>query len=193
MTAPSPTMSGVHKVWLLIAIAIIGGALVGFSARAIMATGQGADFGDVLNEPARSADGTASIAWAEGEPLLRAVEPETQEAIEFAWTRAISAVGMAAADGNTAGVDVWFSGPAQDQLHQLLATGTVVDGGAWVSHEITPDFYSIDGQILVAQVERTAVVAIEAGEAPTDVVRVVFVLRDGNWRIEHLVRQGDAS
>ena len=85
------------------------------------------------------------------------------------------------------------SGPAQDQLHQLLATGTVVDGGAWVSHEITPDFYSIDGQILVAQVERTAVVAIEAGEAPTDVVRVVFVLRDGNWRIEHLVRQGDAS
>ena len=193
MSAPSKTMSGARKVWLLIAIAMIGGAFVGVGARAIIATGHGADFTSVLNEPARTADGEAGITWQDGEPLLRSVEPQTQESIGFAWTRAISALSAAAVDGNTNGVDVWFSGPAQDQVYGLLATGAMIDGGEWESHVIRPDFYSIDGQILVTRIERTARSTSDAAPSHVDSVRAVFVLRDGNWRIEHLVRQEAAS
>lgn len=192
MTTQSPTLPGVRKGWLLIVVVIIGGAFLGLGARAIVATGQGADFDTVLNEPARTADDAAEIEWVVGDPLFRTLEPQTIEGIEFAWTRALSAIRDAAASGETIGIDVWFSGPAQDLVHELVATGAIVDGGAWDAHEIRPDFYSIDGQILVTTIGRTA--AIVDGEEPLqDQVRAVFILRDGNWRIEHLVRLAEAS
>ncbi len=173
-------MTFTHKAILLIIVAFVGAIALALGAHTVVETGRGADFSEVFNEPARTADTDAELTWFEGEPLLRSLEPQTIEAIEFAWTRALSAVDNAAGDGDTTGVDIWFSGPAQDQVHELLATNAVVGSGAWTSHDITPNFYSIDGQILVTNIERTG--------AFTDEVRVVFILRDGNWRVEHLVR-----
>ena len=178
-------LAGVRKSWLLVEVIIVGGAFLGLGARAVVATGQGADFGTVLNEPSRTADDAAEIVWSDGEPLLRELETQTIEGIEFAWTRALAAVGNAAEGGDTSGLDVWFSGPAQDQVSGLIATGAVVDGGSWLAHDVTPSFYSIDGQILVANIERTAV-GSDGRSLVTDNVRAVFVLRDGNWRVEHL-------
>ena len=68
----------------------------------------------------------------------------------------------------------------------LIATGAIVDGGSWLAHDVTPSFYSIDGQILVANIERTPLLSSDGGSVVTDHVRAVFVLRDGNWRVEHL-------
>ncbi len=189
MSVHTVPMARVRKGWLLLAVVIVGGALLGLGALVVVSTGEGADFDTVLNEPARTVDGAAVITWVDGAPLLRALEPQTREGVEFAWIRGLAAVGNAAADGELGGLDIWFSGPAQDQVHGLIATGAVVDGGAWEAHEITPDFYSIDGQILVATIERTAALLNFDVEPGQDTVRVVFVLRDGNWRIEHLLRE----
>ena len=85
-------------------------------------------------------------------------------------------------EGDTTGVDVWFAGPAKEQVLEIVATGAVAPATEWQAHEFQPHFYSIDGQIFVAHIDRTAV------DSPDDTVRVVFVLRDGNWRVEHLTR-----
>ena len=183
------TLNRLRKSWLLLAVVVLGGLALLAGAAVVIASSQGADLGDVFNEPARTADDTATIEWFEGDALLRDVEPQTVEGIEFAWTRALAAVGNAS-NGDATGIDVWFSGPASDQMHELLATGTVVDGGSWASHKITPNFYSIDGQILMVDIDRAGPLNFGTvnGEIGNDTVRVVFVLRDGNWRVEHLVR-----
>ena len=178
------TLNHLRKSWLLLSVVVIGAICLLAGASIVIANSQGADFGAVFNEPARTADDAANIEWFAGAELLRDVEPQTVEGIDFAWTRALAAIGNAS-NGDVSGVDIWFSGPAQDQLHVLLASGTVVDGGSWESHEITPTFYSIDGQILMADIDRVGLVD---SELSNDTVRAVFVLRDGNWRVEHLVR-----
>lgn len=191
MNAPNTTLSDSRKGWLLILVVVVGGAFLGLGSRAVVETSRGADFDSVFNEPARTADDAAEITWLEGEPLLRSLEPQTIDGIELAWTRALSAVGDAATDRGSEGIDVWFSGPAQDQVRDLLATGTMSDDGLWISHAITPDLYSIDGQILAVEIDRTRL--IDDGQPATDAVRVIFILRDGNWRIEHLERIADLS
>lgn len=185
------SLSRLQKWCLLTLVTLVGGALLAVGASTVIATGQGADFADVFNEPARTAEGLVDVTWSDGPQLLRSLEPQTIEGIEFAWTRAQSSIARAAVDGDTTGVDVWFSGPAQDQVHDLVATGAVLDAGAWVGHEITPEFYSIDGQILVVDIERVRGEidgSIDGTSVSSDEVRAVFVLRDGNWRVEHLVR-----
>jgi len=190
MTCPTrrtaARLSWIPKGWLLAIIATVGVGLLALGAYATVSTGQGADFGSVLNEPARTADDAVNIAWLPGEPLLRSLEPQTIEDIEFTWTRADGAVRTASAGGTADGVHIWFSGPARDQVLNLLTTGSIVDGIDWLDHSITPQFYSLDGQILMTTIERTG--RATDGETLTDEVRVVFILRDGNWRIEHLVR-----
>lgn len=184
------TLNRLRKSWLLLSVVMIGGVCLLAGASVVIASSQGADFGAVFNEPARTADGAAAIEWFAGADLLRGIEPQTVEGVDFAWSRALAAVGNAH-NGDTSGVDIWFSGPAQDQLRMLLATGTAVDGGSWARHEITPSFYSIDGQILMANIDRFGT---SDAELANDTVRVVFVLRDGNWRVEHLVRiSGEVS
>lgn len=170
---------------MLALITIVGIALLGIGAGAFASANQGADFSVVFNEPARSASADHQISWSPGESLLRQVEPQTAQAIEFAWVRAGQAVDNAATESDLHGVDVWFSGPAKEQLLEQLATGAFLDGGRWTSHEITPNFYSIDGQILMAHIERAAQSDLESA---SETVRVVFILRDGNWRVEHLTR-----
>ncbi len=188
----SSTLSRTQKSWLLAFVVLVGAVALTLGASVIVAMGQGADFGSVFNEPARTADGEVEITWSNGEPLLRSLEPQTVEGIESAWTRAQSSIENAAFTGDMTGIDIWFSGSAKDQVYGLVATESVTTSVGWESDEITPDFYSIDGQVLVTTIERTAVTATDEAGA-VDELRAVFILRDGNWRIEHLVRVGTAS
>lgn len=167
-------------VWLVV-IGAFGIASLLLGAIALISASEGADFASVFSEPAQTIDGEAEVAWIEGEPLLRDLEPQTREAVEFAWVRSLAAVTNASANGDLSGVDVWFSGPAKEQLNELLSTGAVAGAGNWLAHEVTPDFYSIDGQILMTHIERS-------DQDSSETVRVVFILRDGNWRVEHLTR-----
>lgn len=173
-----------HKSVLLAVIAMCGLLALGAGVRLVVASGEGAGFTNVFNEPTTAVSTEADITWSAGEPLLRTLEPQTIEAVEFAWVRSLQAAERAAA-GDASGVDVWFAGPAKDQVLQIVATGAVAETVAWEAHDFAPHFYSIDGQILVAHIDRT-----EAGSAEefTDTVRAVFILRDGNWRVEHLTR-----
>lgn len=176
-------MSSQHvrkAAWLLV-ISAFGMSCLVLGAMVVMNTSNGADFGSVLNEPAKFITTDAEVEWQPGEPLLRVLEPQTRSAVEFAWVRSLAAVDTASQSGDQSAVDVWFSGPAKDQLTELLATGAVVNAGDWEQHVVQPDFYSLDGQILMTHIERST-------ESSSETVRVVFVLRDGNWRVEHLTR-----
>ena len=171
-----------HKSVLLAVLSLCGLLALGAGVQLVVASGEGADFANVFNEPTTAVTTEADITWTEGEPLLRTLEPQTIETIEFAWVRSIEAVERAGVEGDTSGVDVWFAGPAKTQVLEILATGTVAPGTEWVAHAFQPHFYSIDGQIFVAHIDR----ATADGEA--DTVRALFILRDGNWRVEHLTR-----
>jgi len=172
-----------HKSLLLTVLTVCGLLALGAGVRLIVASGQGADFTSVFNEPTTAVSTDADITWTAGEPLLRQLEPQTIEAIEFAWVRSLDGVERAAADGDTTGVDVWFAGPAKSQVLETVATGAVVSVD-WSAHDLQPHFYSIDGQIFVAHIDRATV------DGDVDRVRAVFILRDGNWRVEHLTRVG---
>ena len=169
-------------LWLL-AIGTFGILSVLLGSQIVLNASEGADFTSVFSEPAQTIDGDAEVVWVEGQPLLRTLEPQTMEAIEFAWIRSQAAVDNAAVAGDRTGIDVWFSGPAHEQVNEVLATGAIVDAGNSDRHVVTSDFYSIDGQILMAHIDRTD----DSGDL-TERVRVVFILRDGNWRVEHLTR-----
>lgn len=171
-----------HKTLLLAVLALCGLLALGAGTQLVVASGQGADFANVFNEPATTVTTEADITWTEGEPLLRTLEPQTIEAIEFAWVRSLSAVERAGAEGDTSGVDVWFAGPAKTQVLEIFATGALAPAPEWSTHDFEPNFYSIDGQIFVAHIARAT------ADNQTDTVRAVFILRDGNWRIEHLTR-----
>ena len=170
-----------HKSFLLAILALSGLLALGAGVRLVVASGQGAGFSNVFNEPTTAVSTDADITWSVGEPLLRPLEPQTIEAVEFAWVRSLQAAERAAA-GDASGVDVWFAGPAKEQVLEIVATGAVAETTDWQAHDFEPHFYSIDGQILVAYINR----ATARGEA--DTVRAVFILRDGNWRVEHLTR-----
>lgn len=171
-----------QKLTILTALSLIGLLTLGAGALLLVESARGADFADVFNEPATAAVTEADISWTPGEPLLRTLEPQAIEAIEFAWVRSLTAVERAGFEGDLSGVDVWFSGPAKEQVLEILGTGAVSASPEWTDHDIEPNFYSIDGQIFVAHIERS----IEG--AHSDTVRAVFILRDGNWRVEHLTR-----
>ena len=171
------------KSFLLAALALCGFLALGAGVRLVIASGQGADFAGVFNEPTTAVSTEADITWTPGEPLLRPLEPQTFEAIEFAWVRSLEAVERAGVDGDTSGVDVWFAGPAKAQVLEVVATGAIAPNAEWAAHEFEPNFYSVDGQIVMAHIHRTAITG-----APDDTVRAVFILRDGNWRVEHLTR-----
>ncbi len=171
-----------HKSVLLAVLALCGLLALGAGVQLVVASGEGADFANVFNEPTTAVTTEADITWTEGEPLLRTLEPQTIEAIEFAWVRSIEAVERAGAEGDTSGVDVWFAGPAKTQVLEILATGAVAPAPDWATHDFEPHFYSIDGQIFVAHIDRAT------ADNQTDSVRAVFILRDGNWRVEHLTR-----
>ncbi len=176
----SPRTHNSKAVWL-VSIAAFGIASLVLSAGIVKNASNGADFGSVFSEPAQALDESVDVRWEAGDPLLRQLEPQTIEAVEFAWIRSLGAVSNAGVSGDLTGIDVWFSGPAQDQVTELVATGALTTQPEWESHEITADFYSIDGQILMTHIER-------GSEEGTETLRVVFILRDGNWRVEHLTR-----
>ena len=176
-----------HKSVLLAVLALCGLLALGAGVQLVVASGEGADFANVFKEPATAVTTEADITWTDGEPLLRTLEPQTLEAIEFAWVRSIEAVERAGAEGDTSGVDVWFAGPAKTQVLEILATGAIAPTTEWTAHDFEPNFYSIDGQIFVAHIDRAT-----ANEG-ADTVRAVFILRDGNWRVEHLTRVAAAS
>ena len=171
-----------HKSFLLAALALFGLLALGAGVRLVVASGEGADFANVFNEPATAVTTEAEIDWTAGEPLLRTLEPQTIEAVEFAWVRSLEAVERAGLEGDASGVDVWFAGPAKTQVLEILATGAVAPAPEWAAHDFRPHFYSIDGQIFVAHIDRAT------ADDKTDTVRAVFILRDGNWRVEHLTR-----
>ena len=80
------TLDRLRKSWLLLAVVLIGGLALLLGGGVVIASSQGADFGNVFNEPARTADDAVDIEWVDADALLRDIEPQTVVGIEFAWT-----------------------------------------------------------------------------------------------------------
>jgi hypothetical protein len=61
-----------------------------------------------------------------------------------------------------------------------------------LGHRLRVDFYSLDGQIVVLDIETIRPRPIDGrvgdGDDPTERFEAVIVLSDGNWRVRHVER-----
>ena len=62
-----------HKSILLAALVLCGLFALGAGVRLVVASGEGADFAEVFNEPSTAVTTEAEISWSAGEPLLRSL------------------------------------------------------------------------------------------------------------------------
>ncbi|MFT6765082.1 MAG: hypothetical protein ACJAXA_003763 [Candidatus Aldehydirespiratoraceae bacterium] len=189
------------KRWLaiigaLVVMGLLGGLFLMISF-AIRETGRGAD-PNVAFSPTENVPGAlaADVAWLpDADDLVRVVEPTTRARLGAVWLRADDALSRAAS-GDLIGLDVWFVDAAlsnaMSRFESDLDTRHKVSAPSAVGHRIRIDFYSLDGQIVVLDIEtirpRPIDGRVEYGDAPTERFEAVLVLSDGNWRVRHVER-----
>ncbi len=124
--------------------------------------------------------------------LPRELEPATREDLGSSWLRALEQLAIVSQTGESDGLKEYWSGPALTVVETAdWSTSAVEQSG----HELRVLFQSADGQIIgfetASQLQRTTITPegqrIWAG---IEYFEVVMVLRDGNWRVEHIRRTG---
>jgi hypothetical protein len=189
------------KRWLVIigALVVMGlfGGLFLVISFAIRETGRGAD-PNVAFSPTENVPGAlaADLAWLpDADDLVRVVEPNTRAQLGAMWLRADDALSRAAS-GDLIGLDVWFVDAAlsnaMSRFDSDVDTEYEVSAPLALGHRLRVDFYSLDGQIVVLDIEtirpRPIDGRVEDGDAPTERFEAVVVLSDGNWRVRHVER-----
>jgi len=130
------------------------------------------------------------VTWSPDQPLNREVEPATRRLVEAAWVKAFSRVDEAQRTGARAGTEVWFVGGLHDQA---ASTARSHRPAALFQHqhELEVTFYSVDGSIMA--IDATSDLERSLFDGPTlrstDTFEAVFLLSDGNWRLQHLRRR----
>ncbi len=167
---------------------LVGLVLLGLTT-ALVATTTGADPSDAFTEvPIAPADLDELVSWErDADDLIRSVEPTTRIAVGSAWIRAITALEVAVATGETRAVETWFSVGAKQRALDLVQDAT--GGPRWRHHVARVNFYSLDGQVLQLTIRSSG--SLVLGDQTLeldDSFDVVMVLRDGNWRVERLSR-----
>lgn len=191
-------LSGVAAA--IVFVMILGGVI------AMVRASTGASVADAFSETAVvPAELAGQVTWLpDTRALPREVEPSTRESIEGAWVRALSVVSSIPTGPlelrTQAEETTWFSGRALRQFDSLA--NEQWQPISFSDHELAVDFYSADGQIMTLEAEMTATTTIDdpAGEtepsvtiAQRETMTAVLILQDGNWRIEHLVRDRSAA
>lgn len=167
-------------VGLIIGVVIV----VGVGSLAIQRAGDGADPADAFSATDMEAL-RAGVSWgADAGDLVRDVEATTRDELASAWLRANDAL-VRASEGDTSGLEVWFSGPALTQaLDRFDADGDRVAAtspiGA-IEHRMSVSFVSLDGQSFVLEI------VTERPDGSGAIARTaIVILTDGVWRIRHL-------
>lgn len=192
MTTADRTMSTVKR-WIalgalgLVAIALL--AVLGLASLAVRETGSGSNPDTAFSATELLPDALAvPLTWLpDRDGLARSVEPATREQLGATWRRANDALGRAAA-GDTTGLEIWFTGAALDTARRRFDTAADVSIDVAMSHELQVDFYSLDGQVVVMDVDSTVRRAPGPDGRSDERVEAILVLADGNWRIRNLER-----
>ncbi len=191
---------------VLAALAVAGTILL--LGRVTLHFNSGADPASALNLiPALPADIDERLHWMADHPNVedaRQMEPPTRDAISDAYLRAWAQLGIAYELGQPYGLQTYFTGQALAQVSRTL-TETVAAG--WqvnrtnLHHELELYFYSDDGSIVAfTDYDSRLVQHIRRGDSglsqlveSADVWQMLMLLQDGNWRIIHLRRTGEAE
>lgn len=166
------------------------------SATLVVLIGTGATPDDAFHEASVIPESLSGrVHWQpHAADLPRDVEPSTEEAIEGTWVRAFGDLELHAQGHADVALETWFIGRALRSAEQFVPSADGATRSVALSHEITVDFYSADGQVLSLTsqtlVERTS---RNESESVTETFQALLILSDGNWRIEQLVRGGQRS
>lgn len=184
-------------------IALLLGAGAGLALVALMLVSgvlylnsrSGADPANAFSEiPVLPENYDEIVTWQPDRQLIREVEPATRTFVEATLVRSWQSIDTALRTGNRERVDTWF----MPGLEEHVAVTTEASAPAAVrqlGHTIEVTFYSLDGSVLGANVtselERSVLDGPSVWAAET--YEVVFLLSDGNWRIQHLHRVAETS
>jgi len=154
----------------------------------VIETGSGADpataFSEVPVIPERLDE---LVSWLPDQPVAREVEPNTRALIESAWVQGWQQLDETQRGGDRAFLATWYL----PNLAQHVGGSATIDQAAAVRqyrHAIEVDFYSLDGSILAAEIESDIERLFANGPSLRSIERfeVVFLLSDGNWRMQHV-------
>lgn len=154
-------------------------------------TGSGADPASAFSEiPLVPEQLSELVTWGPDPTLDRPVEPDTRRFVESAWVRGWAGVDAAQRSGDRSEVTARFVGPLVDQVAQTArpsAPAALTQHG----HELEVVFYSLDGSVMALSATSEIERQLLGGPSlrSTEQYQVVMLLSDGNWRIQHLVRQ----
>lgn len=199
-TAEKPR-SGRRKALLRLVLLVV----VGVAGLGVLST-----FGTLLSSITRSGDAAAvftdaaelpddlldAVTWLpDVEEIPRPMEPLTRADVTSAWIRAWSQLTIAAETGETGGMEVYFSNSA---LKGVLAGAESSSGRPvfQIGHELQLTFYSEDGQVVGLTALKSRLLRAEPFDdgkrrffESEESFEAVMILEDGNWRIQHWVRQ----
>lgn len=199
-------------IWagLVVLAALVVAGTILLLGRVTLHFNSGADPASALNLiPALPADIDERLHWMADHPntqlpKARQMEEPTRDAISDAYLRAWAQLGIAYELGRPYGLQTYFTGQALEQVSRTL-TETVAAG--WqisrtnLHHKLELYFYSDDGSIVaftdydsrLVQHIRRADSGLSQLVESGDVWQVLMLLQDGNWRIIHLRRTGEAE
>ena len=165
----------------LVAVMLIAGLVV-------LSTGSGADpataFSEVPVIPERLDE---LVSWLPDPPLSREVEPNTRALVESAWVQGWQTLDDTQRTGDQALIDTWYL-PNLAQHAGQSATATQAAAIVQYGHVFEVNFYSLDGSILAVEIESDIERLLDGGPSlrATEQFEVVFLLSDGNWRMQHV-------
>lgn len=154
----------------------------------VLATGSGADpstaFSEIPIIPERLEE---LVTWLPDQALAREVEPNTRALVESAWVQGWQQLDDAQRTGDRSLIDTWFLPNLAQHVGQS-ATATDAAAIRQYEHVFEVNFYSLDGSILAAEIESDIERILEGGPSVRAKERydVVFLLSDGNWRMQHM-------
>jgi len=167
---------------IALAVTLLGSGVVVFSSQS------GADPAEAfLKIPLVPERLDELVDWMPDQELVRPVEPTTRALIESTLVRGWQRVDTAERSGDRDLIDTWFMPLLAPHVAQD-EPGAPASSVRQLGHQIEVMFYSLDGSVLAANVTSSLERQIEGGPSlgSTDRFEVVFLLSDGNWRIQHL-------
>lgn len=185
------------RVMLLLAVAAAGLLVLGTFGSLLSTVTQSGDAAEVFTDAAELPDDLLdAVTWLpDTEGIPRSMEPLTRADVTSAWIRAWSQLTVAAETGDTSGMEVYFSNSA---LQGVLAGAESSSNRPvfQIGHDLQLTFYSEDGQVVGLTAVQSRLLRAEPFDdgvrrffESEESFEAVLILEDGNWRIQHWVRQ----
>ncbi|MEM9040178.1 MAG: hypothetical protein AAGD33_09825 [Actinomycetota bacterium] len=183
-TASMTTAKRWIAVVATVSLVALGASTLGLLSLAVTETGNGADpAGAFQGDDLRLGD----VAWSIDAPdLVRPIDQASRDALGSSWIRSQNAL-RRAAGGDLSGIGTWFVDGARRRAldrYEGVSAGSVRAPAA-ATYELTVEFVSLDGQIVVLEVRASR------SDGRVDRSRAVMVTDAGAWRVRAITATGD--